>query len=117
MVYVSAAHPLPQAAKAEDAPTTTTVTLPLAAFAVTATSSPTTTATPAASHGGYIPDTTIPAQPGGHVFSLIARIVLSIELLLLFLSEIGFPKQIFQKHIAMLGPDYGTFWLGLFQIA
>lgn len=63
----------------------------------------------------YYKGSTVPSQAGGTFWSVLNRVFILGECLLLILSEIGFPKSLFANYIPMLGPDYGLGCLGVLQ--
>ena len=76
----------------------------------------------------YIFNSTIPDQAGGAFWSVLnrvfirkpptqrdARLMEVMETVLLIAAEVGFPRQLFQIFLPMLGPEHGLGCLGAFQ--
>lgn len=91
-------------------------------LAPSASSSPTSTSTPPATVTlspvytcDYYKGATVPSQAGGTFWSVLNRVFILAECILLILSEIGFPKVLFVNYIPMLGPEYGLGFLGVLQ--
>nr|ODN86503.1 hypothetical protein L203_04205 [Cryptococcus depauperatus CBS 7841] len=63
----------------------------------------------------YYEYSSVPDQTGGPFWSILNRIFILFECLLLIMSEIGVPKCLFNEFIPMLGSAYGLGCLGVFQ--
>ncbi|KAK4686137.1 hypothetical protein P7C73_g3994, partial [Tremellales sp. Uapishka_1] len=63
----------------------------------------------------YVEYSTVPDQTGGSFWSILNRICIIFECLLLVLSEVGFPKRLFEEYMPVLGPAHGLGVLGIFQ--
>jgi hypothetical protein len=84
----------------------------------------------------YIEYSTVPDQTGGPFWSILNRLFISrqtespshmvdhqkteadfpvFECILLTLSEVGFPKRLFEELLPILGPAHGLGCLGVFQ--
>ncbi|TXT10302.1 uncharacterized protein COLE_04236 [Cutaneotrichosporon oleaginosum] len=63
----------------------------------------------------YYKGSTVPLQAGGTFWSVLARVFILGECILLALSEIGFPAAFFANIIPMLGEEYGLGCLGVLQ--
>ncbi|WVQ85460.1 hypothetical protein IAT38_007625 [Cryptococcus sp. DSM 104549] len=63
----------------------------------------------------YIEYSSVPDQTGGPFWSILNRIFILFECLLLVMSEIGVPRRLFEEFIPILGPGYGLGGLGVFQ--
>jgi len=67
-----------------------------------------------ASHD-YIPNSTVPNQPAGVFWAVLNRLLIIGQVVILFLSEIGWPSAFFQKYFPVLGEDFGLGALGVIQ--
>lgn len=65
----------------------------------------------------YIPNSTVPNQPGGVFWSMGSRIVICLLLLVLAASELGWASSQFSAHFPVLGRDFGVGPLGIFQLS
>ncbi|TYJ54965.1 hypothetical protein B9479_004377 [Cryptococcus floricola] len=63
----------------------------------------------------YIEYSSVPDQTGGAFWSILNRIFILFECILLVMSEIGWPRRLFEYYIPSLGPAYGLGCLGVFQ--
>ncbi|ORX37317.1 hypothetical protein BD324DRAFT_625675 [Kockovaella imperatae] len=63
----------------------------------------------------YVEYSTVPDQTGGAFWSILNRIFIVFECILLTLSEIGIPKRLFENFLPILGPAHGLGCLGIFQ--
>ncbi|KGB77660.1 hypothetical protein I307_03527 [Cryptococcus deuterogattii 99/473] len=63
----------------------------------------------------YIEYSSVPDQTGGPFWSILNRIFILFECLVLILSEVGAPRCLFETYIPILGPAYGLGCLGVFQ--
>ncbi|EIW73472.1 hypothetical protein TREMEDRAFT_67381 [Tremella mesenterica DSM 1558] len=63
----------------------------------------------------YIEYSTVPDQTGGAFWSILNRLFIIFECLLLTFAEIGFPKRLFEEFIPILGPAHGVGCLGVFE--
>ncbi|WWC58546.1 uncharacterized protein I303_101089 [Kwoniella dejecticola CBS 10117] len=57
----------------------------------------------------------VPDQTGGPFWSILNRIFIIFECILLTMSEIGIPRRLFEEWIPILGPAHGLGGLGVFQ--
>ncbi|KAK1925779.1 hypothetical protein DB88DRAFT_539192 [Papiliotrema laurentii] len=63
----------------------------------------------------YVEYSTVPDQTAGAFWSILNRLFILFECILLTLSEVGVPKRLFEDYIPILGPAYGLGGLGVFQ--
>jgi len=63
----------------------------------------------------YIPDSTVPNQPAGVFWAVLNRLLIIGQVIILFLSEIGWPSAFFQRFFPVLGDDFGVGALGVIQ--
>ncbi|WVF70843.1 hypothetical protein IAT40_005637 [Kwoniella sp. CBS 6097] len=63
----------------------------------------------------YIEYSSVPDQTGGPFWSILNRIFIVFECILLTMSEIGIPRRLFEEWIPILGPAHGLGPLGVFQ--
>jgi len=63
----------------------------------------------------YIPNSTVPNQPAGVFWAVLNRLLIIAQVVILFLSEIGWPSVFFYKFFPVLGKDFGVGALGLIQ--
>ncbi|CAE6442430.1 unnamed protein product [Rhizoctonia solani] len=64
----------------------------------------------------YIPSSTVPLQPGGPFFAILSRLLVICQCLLIILSELGWPRDLFTKFLPILGPENGVGILGTMQV-
>ncbi len=58
---------------------------------------------------------TVPNQPAGVFWAVVNRLLIIFQIIVLILSEIGWPATFFAKYFPVLGPDFGLGALGIFQ--
>lgn len=63
----------------------------------------------------YIPNSDVPNQPAGIFWAVINRILILFEVIMLILSEVGWPAAFFNHFFPVLGRDFGLGPLGIFQ--
>jgi len=68
-----------------------------------------------AGNSNYIPDSTVPNQPGGAFWAVLNRIFILFQVIVLILSEIGWPAAFFERFFPVLGKDFGVGALGVMQ--
>ena len=57
----------------------------------------------------------MPNQPAGVFWAVVNRLLIIFQIIVLILSEIGWPARFFQTYFPVLGPDFGLGALGIFQ--
>ena len=57
----------------------------------------------------------MPNQPAGVFWAVVNRLLIIFQVIVLILSEIGWPAAFFAKYFPVLGPDFGLGALGIFQ--
>lgn len=63
----------------------------------------------------YIENSTVPNQIGGVFWAVINRLLIIFQVVILFLSEIGWPSPFFDRFFPVLGSGFGLGALGIFQ--
>ncbi|KAA1478191.1 hypothetical protein DENSPDRAFT_845382 [Dentipellis sp. KUC8613] len=63
----------------------------------------------------YIADSTVPNQPAGAFWAVTNRLLIIFQIIVLVLSEIGWPSTFFARFFPVLGPDFGLGALGMIQ--
>ncbi|KAF8647461.1 hypothetical protein AX16_006667 [Volvariella volvacea WC 439] len=63
----------------------------------------------------YIEGSTVPIQPAGVFWAIMASLLIIFQTIILFLSEIGWPSKFFDRFFPVLGSDFGLGPLGIFQ--
>jgi len=63
----------------------------------------------------YVPNSTVPDQPAGVFWAVLNRLLIIGQVIILFLSEIGWPSVFFQRVFPVLGNDFGLGALGVIQ--
>lgn len=63
----------------------------------------------------YIENSTVPNQIGGVFWAVINRLLIIFQVIILFLSEIGWPSAFFDRFFPVLGTGFGLGALGIFQ--
>jgi len=63
----------------------------------------------------YVPNSTVPNQPAGVFWAVLNRLLIIAQVVILFLSEIGWPSAFFQRFFPVLGNDFGVGALGVIQ--
>ncbi|KAI0027488.1 hypothetical protein K488DRAFT_74506 [Vararia minispora EC-137] len=64
----------------------------------------------------YIADSTVPNQAAGAVFSVSNRLLIIFQVIMIFLSEVGWPQVFFDRYFPILGRDFGLGALGVMQL-
>lgn len=63
----------------------------------------------------YVPNSTIPNEPAGAAFGVINRLLIITQVLILVMSEFGWPAVFFDKYFPVLGKSFGVGALGIIQ--
>jgi len=63
----------------------------------------------------YVPNSTVPNQPAGVFWAVLNRLLIIGQVIILFLSEIGWPSAFFDRFFPVLGDDFGVGALGIIQ--
>jgi len=63
----------------------------------------------------YIPGSTVPNQPAGVFWAVVNRLLIIFQVIILILSEIGWPLAFFDRFFPVLGSGFGLGALGIFQ--
>ncbi|KAI0270618.1 hypothetical protein BC834DRAFT_862267 [Gloeopeniophorella convolvens] len=63
----------------------------------------------------YIADSTVPNQPAGAFWAVLNRLLIIFQVIILILSEIGWPKSFFNRFFPVLGSNFGLGALGVMQ--
>jgi len=66
-------------------------------------------------HADYITDSTVPNQPAGDFWAVVNRLLIIFQVIILLLSEIGWPSALFNRFFPILGKDFGLGPLGIVQ--
>jgi len=66
-------------------------------------------------YGDYIVDSTVPNQPAGIFWAVLNRLLIIFQVVILILSEFGWPSAFFNRFFPILGKDFGLGALGLIQ--
>jgi len=64
----------------------------------------------------YIPGSTVPNQPAGAFWAVLNRLFIIFQVLVLILSELGFPSTFFTRYFPVLGENFGLGALGIIQM-
>jgi len=64
----------------------------------------------------YIAGSTVPNQPAGAFWAVLNRLFIIFQVIVLFLSELGWPAKFFNRYFPVLGKDFGLGALGLIQM-
>jgi len=64
---------------------------------------------------GYIPGSTVPNQPAGAFWAVLNRLLIIGQVVVLLLSEFGWPASFFDRFFPVLGQDFGVGALGIIQ--
>jgi len=64
----------------------------------------------------YILGSTVPNQPAGAFWAVLNRLFIIFQVVVLILSEIGFPSSFFNRYFPILGKSFGLGPLGLIQM-
>jgi len=63
----------------------------------------------------YIEGSTVPNQPAGVFWAVVNRLLIIFQVIILFLSELGWPSAFFERYFPVLGPTFGLGALGIFE--
>jgi len=63
----------------------------------------------------YIEGSTVPNQAAGVFWAVVNRLFIIFQVVVLFLSELGWPAVFFERFFPVLGPTFGLGALGIFQ--
>ncbi|KAF9246237.1 hypothetical protein BU15DRAFT_85019 [Melanogaster broomeanus] len=63
----------------------------------------------------YIENSTVPNQIGGVFWAIINRLFIIFQVIILVLSEVGWPAVFFDRFFPVLGTQFGLGALGIFQ--
>ncbi|KAJ6501976.1 hypothetical protein C8R45DRAFT_1209629 [Mycena sanguinolenta] len=63
----------------------------------------------------YIEGSTVPNQPAGVFWAVVATLLIIFQVIILLLSELGWPAVFFDRFFPVLGRDFGLGALGIFQ--
>jgi hypothetical protein len=63
----------------------------------------------------YIEGSTVPNQAAGVFWAVLNRLLIIFQVIMLFMSEIGWPTAFFERFFPVLGPNFGLGALGIFQ--
>jgi len=63
----------------------------------------------------YIDGSTVPNQPAGAFWAVINRLFIIFQVIILILSEIGWPSKLFERFFPVLGKNFGLGALGVIQ--
>jgi len=63
----------------------------------------------------YIEGSTVPNQAAGVFWAILNRLLIIFQVVMLFLSEVGWPNAFFERFFPVLGPEFGLGALGIFQ--
>jgi hypothetical protein len=63
----------------------------------------------------YIDSTTVPNQPAGAFWAVLNRLLIIGQVIILMLSEFGWPATFFDRFFPVLGKDFGLGALGVIQ--
>ncbi|KAH7914028.1 hypothetical protein BJ138DRAFT_1144757 [Hygrophoropsis aurantiaca] len=63
----------------------------------------------------YIENSTVPNQIGGVFWAVVNRLFIIFQVIVLILSEVGWPSAFFDRFFPVLGPSFGLGALGIFQ--
>jgi len=63
----------------------------------------------------YIEGSTVPNQAAGVFWAILNRLLIIFQVIMLFLSELGWPQTFFERFFPVLGPEFGVGALGIFQ--
>jgi hypothetical protein len=68
-------------------------------------------------HSFFFPfsGSTVPNEPAGVFWAVLNRLLLIFQIIVLFLSEIGWPAKLFNRYFPVLGPEFGLGALGVMQ--
>jgi len=63
----------------------------------------------------YLEGSTVPNQAAGPFWAIVNRLLIIFQVIVLFLSEVGWPDRFFVAWFPVLGRDFGTGALGVFE--
>ncbi|KAJ7670236.1 hypothetical protein B0H17DRAFT_1162186 [Mycena rosella] len=63
----------------------------------------------------YIIGSTVPNQPAGIFWAVLNRLLIIAQVIILLLSEVGWPSAFFARFFPVLGKDFGLGALGIIQ--
>ncbi|CDO68623.1 hypothetical protein BN946_scf184996.g54 [Trametes cinnabarina] len=63
----------------------------------------------------YIEGSTVPNQPAGVFWAVVNRLLIIFQVIVLIMSEVGWPTAFFERYFPVLGPNFGLGALGIFQ--
>ncbi|KAI0255540.1 hypothetical protein BJV78DRAFT_1119539 [Lactifluus subvellereus] len=63
----------------------------------------------------YILGSTVPNEPAGVFWAVLNRLLIISQIIVLFLSEIGWPLAFFNRYFPVLGSEFGLGALGVMQ--
>ncbi|KAJ7069817.1 hypothetical protein C8F01DRAFT_976952 [Mycena amicta] len=63
----------------------------------------------------YCSNTTVPNQPAGVFWAVLNRLLLIFQVIVLLLSEFGWPSAFFNRFFPILGKDFGLGPIGIIQ--
>ncbi|KII88164.1 hypothetical protein PLICRDRAFT_41302 [Plicaturopsis crispa FD-325 SS-3] len=63
----------------------------------------------------YIEGSTVPNQPAGVFWAVVNRLLIIFQVIILILSELGWPSAFFDRFFPVLGRSFGVGALGIFQ--
>jgi len=66
-------------------------------------------------HSDYIVGSTIPNQPAGVFWAVLNRLLIIVQVIILLLSEVGWPSAFFSRFFPVLGKEFGLGALGIIQ--
>ncbi|KAJ7270771.1 hypothetical protein B0H12DRAFT_1008920 [Mycena haematopus] len=75
----------------------------------------TTNATAEDINADYIIDSTVPNQPAGIFWAVVNRLLIIFQVIVLILSEFGWPSAFFNRFFPVLGKDFGLGPIGIVQ--
>lgn len=59
---------------------------------------------------------TVPNQPAGAAFAVINRLLIIFQVIMIVLSEVGWPQVFFDRFFPVLGNEFGLGALGIMQV-
>ncbi|TFY62261.1 hypothetical protein EVJ58_g3982 [Rhodofomes roseus] len=63
----------------------------------------------------YVPGSTVPNQPAGAFWAVLNRLLIIFQVIVLVMSEAGWPSAFFSRFFPVLGDDFGLGALGVIQ--
>jgi len=63
----------------------------------------------------YIAGSTVPNQPAGVFWAIVNRLLIIFQVIMLIMSELGWPAAFFDRFFPVLGASFGLGALGIFQ--